>query len=41
MAFTEKFTIMCDEVRKEDNGKLLILGMYIKSIIVPQLPMVT
>ena len=40
MAITEKLTIICDEVRREDNGKLLILGMYIKSIVVSQLPAV-
>lgn len=40
MAFTEKYTIICDEVRREDNGKILILGMYIKAIVVSQLPAV-
>lgn len=40
MAFTEKFTIICDDVRREDNGKLMILGMYVKAIVIAQLPIV-
>ncbi len=30
--------IVCDEVRREDNGKLLVIGMYLGSILVPQVP---
>jgi len=30
--------ILCDEVRREDNGKLLILGMYLGAILVPRIP---
>ncbi len=30
--------ILCDEVRREDNGKLLVIGMYLGSILVPQVP---
>jgi hypothetical protein len=40
MAITHKYTILCDEVRKEDNGKILIIGMYMGIITVPQLPFV-
>jgi hypothetical protein len=32
------FGIVCDEVRREDNGKLLLIGVYGDSIIVPALP---
>src|SRR5260370_118196 len=28
MAFTHRYTLMCDEVRVENNGKLIIIGMY-------------
>ena len=30
--------ILCDEVRREDNGKLLVIGMYLGSILVPRVP---
>jgi hypothetical protein len=30
--------IICDEVRREDNGKLLIIGMYLGAILVPRMP---
>ncbi len=30
--------ILCDEVRREDNGKLLIIGMYLGAILVPRVP---
>jgi hypothetical protein len=29
---------LCDEVRREDNGKLLIIGMYLGAILVPRVP---
>ncbi len=28
MPITHQYTILCDEVRREDNGKLLVVGMY-------------
>lgn len=31
-------TIICDEVRREDNGKLLVIGMYTGGLTIPQLP---
>ena len=40
MAVTHTYTILCDDVRREDNGKLIILGMYLGTIAVPMLPMV-
>lgn len=30
--------IVCDEVRREDNGKLLVIGMYLGSILAPHVP---
>lgn len=38
MALTQKYSIMCDEVRQENNGKFLVIGMYVDAITVPQLP---
>jgi len=38
MAFEHKYTILCDDVRREDNGKLIVLGMYFGVITVPQFP---
>jgi hypothetical protein len=35
-----KFSIMCDEVRMENNGKFLIIGMYTPDMSVTQLPFV-
>lgn len=30
--------IICDEVRKEDNGKHLIIGVYPNNMLVPEFP---
>jgi len=38
VAITHRYTIVCDEVRKEDNGKILVIGMYMGNIAVPQIP---
>jgi hypothetical protein len=38
MTITEKYIIMCDDIRREDNGKLVIIGMYMDTIQVPALP---
>ena len=35
---TSRFSIMCDEVRLENNLKFMILGMYTPDMSVPQLP---
>jgi hypothetical protein len=40
MAITSKFSMMCDEVRVENNGKFLILGVYTPDMAVPQFPFV-
>ncbi len=40
MAITHKFTIMCDEVRQENNGKLLLIGVYQDAMLVSQFPVV-
>lgn len=38
MAFTEKYILICDDVRPEVNGKLIIIGLYQDTMTVPQLP---
>jgi hypothetical protein len=32
------FVLICDDVRKEDNGKELLIGVYSGGIVVPSLP---
>lgn len=38
MAITHKFTLMCDQVRKEDSGKWLLIGVFEDTIGIPVLP---
>jgi hypothetical protein len=38
MPITSKYTIVCDDVRREDNGKLILLGVYADKMIVAQFP---
>lgn len=40
MPITLDYSIVCDEVRREDNGKLIIIGMYVGVVALPQLPFV-
>src|SRR5438046_2215625 len=40
MAISHKHTLICEEVRREDNGKLMIIGVYNEVIVVPQIPFV-
>lgn len=40
MAVTHNYTIMCDEVRQENNGKFILIGVYTPNMTVPQLPFV-
>ena len=35
-----KHMIVCDEVRREDNGKRIIIGVYTNTILVPEFPFV-
>lgn len=35
---TSKYTIICDDVRREDNGKLLFVGVYLDKMLVSQFP---
>jgi hypothetical protein len=38
MAFRHKYTLVCDEVRQENNGKFFIIGLYTGPIVVTQFP---
>jgi len=38
MAIKENFIVMCDDFRREDNGKILLIGMYVVDITVPSIP---
>lgn len=40
MAITQRFSVMCDEVRQENNGKLIVIGIYTPDMGVLQLPYV-
>jgi hypothetical protein len=40
MPITQKFSIVCDEVRQENTGKFIILGMYTPDVGVGQIPYV-
>lgn len=34
-----RYAIICDDVRVEDNGKLILIGVYSDEILVPRFPM--
>jgi hypothetical protein len=38
MSFKHSYTLVCDEVRQENNGKYLVIGLYTGPIAVPQIP---
>jgi hypothetical protein len=38
MPITARYVLMCDDVRREDNGKFLILGLYTPDMVVQQIP---
>lgn len=38
MAIKHKYTLMCDEVRQEMNGKFMLIGLYTPNISLAQLP---
>jgi hypothetical protein len=40
MPVTQKFSLMCDEVRREDNGKFIIVGAYTPDMAITQIPFV-
>jgi hypothetical protein len=40
MPITTRYVLVCDEVRQENNGKFLIVGLYTPDMTVPQIPFV-
>lgn len=38
MAVKHRYTLICDEVRQEINGKYLVIGLYTGPLMVPQIP---
>ena len=38
MPLIHQYTLVCDEVRLENNGKLIVIGLYTPDIFVPQFP---
>ena len=40
MAITHKYTVMCDDIRQENTGKFILIGIYMGNITVPQVPVV-
>ena len=40
MALTHKYTLLCDEIRQENNGKFLIIGLYTPDMTVGAIPFV-
>lgn len=38
MSLSLRTTLICDDVRREDNGKFLLIGVYTPNIVVYQLP---
>jgi hypothetical protein len=40
MPITQKFSLVCDEVRQENNGKFLVVGMYTPDMTVTSIPYV-
>jgi hypothetical protein len=41
MPITARYVLVCDDVRREDNGKIIILGLYLPDMAVPQIPFIT
>jgi uncharacterized protein DUF6941 len=38
MAISHQYTMLCDDVRVESNGKLILIGVYVPDIVIMQLP---
>jgi len=38
MPITYKWSLLCDDVRQEANGKWIVIGLYTPDITVPQIP---
>lgn len=38
MKLTHKYTLMCDDIRQEMSGKLILIGVYMDKVAVPHTP---
>jgi len=38
MPITARYILICDDVRREDNGKLILIGLYLPDMVVQQIP---
>lgn len=38
MSITHKYTLVCDDVRVENNNKLIVIGLYTGQMTVPSIP---
>src|SRR6266700_1066952 len=38
MAITQKYTLMCDDMRREDNEKFLLIGVFADAMLSPTFP---
>jgi len=40
MQLTPKYTLVCDDIRQENTGKFIVIGLYMGNITVPHVPFV-
>jgi hypothetical protein len=40
MAITPKYVLICDEVRQENTGKFILIGVYQQDLVTAQLPVI-
>lgn len=38
MALTHRYTLVCEDIRQENTGKWIVIGLYTHNIACPQLP---
>jgi hypothetical protein len=38
MALMHRYTLICEDIRQENNGKWIVIGLYTHNIATPQLP---
>jgi hypothetical protein len=38
MPITARYILVCDDFRREDNGKFILIGLYLPDMVVPQIP---
>ena len=38
MPITARYILVCDDFRREDNGKIILIGLYLPDMVVPQIP---